>query len=58
MTYALDFVRRLSERLLAVDLIDNELDLPHDGLRLVEVNGSLDRSLLLCLGCCRLLYLR
>lgn len=58
MTYALDLVRRLSERLLAVDLIDDELDLPHYGLRLVEVNTSLDRRLLLCL--CRgiLVHLR
>ena len=58
MTYALDLVRRLSERLLAADLIDNELDLPHDGLRLIEVNCSLDRSLLLCLGYGLLLHLR
>ena len=58
MTYALDLVRRLSERLLAADLIDNELDLPHDGLRMVEVNSSLNRSLLLCLCCCLLLHLR
>ena len=59
MTYALDLVRRLGERLLAADLIDNELDLPHDGLRLVEVNGSLYGSLLLLsLCCCRLLHLR
>jgi hypothetical protein len=52
MTYALDLVRRLSKRLLAVDLIDDELDLPHDGLRLIEVNASLDRRLLLCLCRC------
>ena len=58
MTYALDLVRRLSERLLAVDLVDNELDLPHYGLRLVEVNASLDRRLLLCLCRCILVHLR
>ena len=48
----------MSERLLAVDLIDDELDLPHDGLRLIEVNASLDRRLLLCLCHGVLVHLR
>ena len=36
--YAFDLVRGLVQSLLAVDLVQDETDLPHDGLGLREVN--------------------
>ena len=42
MTYTFYFVWGLGESLFAVDLVEDELDLPDDGLRLGEVDGALD----------------
>jgi hypothetical protein len=44
VTYAFDFVCGLVEGLLAGNLVEDELDLPHDGLRLTEMDGPLDRG--------------